>query len=1618
MKTAKKVISVFLVCVLTVTVFSLGFTGIAASIDLDQQYVYLSDYLKNEYVRDLSNYKVTNTMCKDAYNQGFNTSAKAFAYDHIVTASDNEPSDITKAANRFFYIAESLMSTVSGTGYYTAHLLYEKIINDITPYFDGKLYVDSKGELYTPTEYELSQYEEAVAVLKAAEYDITLENIKNLAIYDIDFIEISEFDYYNVATVVSYFMGTGTYINAGNWYHNYLFAVETSVERVLLDAPDIWSMNNDDLDIYVGLYLWKYQRSFDETRTKAKYFFDACDESEVLTAFGAKYGISAGRNFNASLFNYRGQAENFIMNKHVDSTTVAYLQSVYAIAEDYITPEGLGEGEKWDAVRGIEVGKNFAQATNTQLHEWSIGTRLKAEVKELASNYSNDVLNHIYGSRMGNIVRLAYIATANGDLETAVRDTDQLVATYSSDPYEVDCSKINAFIDNFDNLVNGEDATDEEIETASNVAAILKQFFNTNADLFVGTPAYGIEFDNLTELVEQMIVAFLFNDAMMTKIISLIYPLLCKTVIGLFDGLTGWEGLNQTLANIVNGLIEDNDMALYPNALANRISAHNPSHYYDTAVTALNNAGEDWDAVVWDNIIWGIDDTIGFDNKADRFVDALSVVLSGVYTLLKLLLCGDREYCSKNAYDLSILSGLGHMYAQGGYTKLFVPIFRALGLTELASYSPNNCNGYVSSAVYHNFVGGNETYASRMLVEPLIYWVTDCLAKNPIKEICKLIPNLVNLVTRTSDVEITEDGAASGSDIEFTGFSTVQTHNIYTILQHVHINVQVRVIGFSAYTLHYDVISLLNTAVNKYNWDMLKSVNTILEGFLDLKYETDEFESSNICAYSNDDGSRIVLPESAAYQTDPDSYPNGHYLVYANGNYTSFSLLQDEDHPYEYTDYNYVEIPYKLPDIEEAKVCGIGTRRSDYNTLVLEETPSIPGSSDCYGLTLLFLLRYVFSSLGYKYNDSVENLPYLIECFGIETDKALVSAVTLGDIVFNGMLRPDDAVCALMELFYEHDTGTLNKETLTDTSLYPIENVEYYNDVLLDMSINPTLSYGPDVIYSKYWTKERAGEVTGSIGTLINNVLKLLRVSGFENGVSGFVSNLVEDNLFTDSIMNKLFNLIYKLLGGLSDTTGFDIELVLDAALGVSYSPNVIGDRLHKMLGFDPQAVTLLRGAETWADVFPDNSDVDWDWGLDADTAYAEAIAETGYSQGEIFIRIASALLSPVDFFADFLLLDKDFEILNLISLPSYAGYQYSVISLLETLTCPAEKILSYQQYYDATVGNTADTDIASCNRFYFILSPILGLIDNLCADPISTVFELIPNLMFFMSIGAVNDLLNNFVHFAYVLLDIVSPVANFYYPLNELLSAVKIKGVALNLSLPLEIDMNQLLGSLITGLLGDSLTLAEDEITGAKLNIVLPYIDFYTLCVGNLIKYSSKENRVTLHLGGDDGSGILTAVLRLAIEVIFIDENKENIIGYISQTTEGLDDYDRETLMLVMNKMYDLMDQYQLPDIVLFALYYLVTEITPLSGKLADIFTKTDFTFTEFITSIGNIGKEGGMTVFISYVKQVVAAAGISTESPTGSTTTGEAAMGLLQKIKTFFEKIITLFKSLFNFV
>lgn len=1661
--TLKKSLSVFLACVMLISIFSMGLTGIAASVDLNTQYDNLAAALKKDHVRDLTNYTIENKALQNA-TKGFNTEANGFAYEHRVVAADNADGDILKAANIFYFIAENIMSTEYGSGLYSPELLVNEVTAKLKARFnpagDEKYYEDFYGQRYIPTDEELEAYNNAVALIQAAGREPSQLSLTEFGVY---FMEKNYYEYYNVDTIIKYFMGNTVKVNAGNWYHRNVFIVNTSLDNVLISMGNVNNLPDSKITTRTAAYEIDYTRTFIEENTKAVYAFTAPSAVTVRNNYNSGENNLFGSQKNSADLSKNGgltasgQASGLFIKVDEDTTTIPHLINIRTMFGEYIDDTAT---YSVDSTTGaIKNVSNCWDSQFAKMNEAQIAaavpnaSELVASFEELTNTYSNDALMAMFGEDIGDMITLVYILKPISQAPTReVRNG----ATYTAT-----ADKLNAIVHDMDALVY-----DKDSDTAKNVATIVKQFFNTDNELFAGTAVAGMDFTDLNELVHHLLVGLLFRDSIVNMLIELLYPLVADLiqdkVVGAVADAVG-DGLGDIVGDLLTNIINQNDLALYPEDLADRINRDYPGRFAE-ARAVLKAGGHSWDNVNFDAIVWGIDDA-AYTEKAELFLDALCAGLGGFMRAVVTVMCGDSKFTENRglSYDndqfdsyfdkklINILGITGWLRAQGGYTKLIVPLFRVLGIPEMEGEVTYNTpiTGYVPPEYYHRIIASKDSngnyrynYSLRLILAPIVYWAENILAQRPFETIWALIPNLVFFFTRQgvsttplSDISAHNESETRNADSshgnhhdedpmeKLDEWEELATYNLLTILDNIVIliDITVPILFNKNFTIN---IGSLASLIDKD--ELLGSVNGLLNELLSLEYVVSESGVLNPVAYKSNDG-KIVLRSSVEYATNTANYPTALTTVYANKNETSFTETPDDEHTIKKEDPEYIKAPYKIPVLQEAKLTSVTTLNADGtladpNAIGILNTAWNTITVMNPGVVLMYVLRFVLSALGYKYDISdnmlTQELPFLIECFGLDIDMELFQGLNLKDIIFNVMLHPDAAICALLELFYSNEQGYEYKTGATPSGkayTYPLTPIDYHNDVLLDDIINPGHLYGTKVRYSQYWTREYAEETLDDLDDLAENVLKILvggeviELEGFEDGISGFLKNLLNTNVFNNDLMNTLFNTIYQLLGGLNSTVGFDIEAILDAALDIHYDTGIVGRTIEAMMGYETPASRAIKTATSWNEIFQvavdpltneplnDPIDVEFDWGID-----------TAEKPHYAFLKTAAALLAPAAFAIRFLFMDQHLDILGLIDLNSYAGYQYAFIGLLEALSCP--NILTYKEYYDKGQEKLEGTMIGDANTIYYLLEPVLGLVDQVYLDPLTTVLGLVPNLLFFISIGGLNDLLNNLVHFAYVLLDILKPIVNGYDLLSGLISNINISGFILNLSLPLDLDFNALISDLLGTLVGDSL-----QISGVK--IALPYIDFHTLCCGQLRKYDSAEVRKTVRLDSADGADLITAIFRLAFEIVYMDENQAALSQIIKNAidNDAIDDFDLQTMQALLDKVFDIVEEYEVLDMVLYVVYFLVTKLTPISDTLVasnvpivsiikDFDIKNPQPILDLIKTL--TGKED----------PEIPDGEIPIPDAGGMIVDKLAGDSIWAKIKAFFQKIIDFFKNLFS--
>lgn len=812
-----------------------------------------------------------------------------------------------------------------------------------------------------------------------------------------------------------------------------------------------------------------------------------------------------------------------------------------------------------------------------------------------------------------------------------------------------------------------------------------------------------------------------------------------------------------------------------------------------------------------------------------------------------------------------------------------------------------------------------------------------------------------------------------------------------------------------------------------------------------------------------------------------------------SGRYGSFSMTNKEGNAVTWTDHTRKYIDVQVGGLETEGLVLLFLFRYIFAAVMYRAYDGSKFESDYTLLDALGLDKEMLADdlfAGLKLQDIIDNIV-------LNPDAAIAALFELFYKNEFGSLYK-----VIKEVVNEGGTSTTRKSVVTgDEYSYAPEEVNYHTDEILGSADEyDDYSYGTSVLYSEHWTKDKAVYMAENLDDIAENVFKMLKLEGMES-LGGFLEDLIGDLLFTNDMLATIANALYGLIGGLGGD--IDIPGILDAALDVDLSKGFLMDALvyefgeaiksngqmenelgetvtvpsvYNILEDDQIAVEQYEAAARNAhsehnyDLYYENmalaaeakkftDNTFYRIGIDEETqeettifaydwGYNNPEILSKYSKPEIFLRGLSAIASPFAFLFKFLFAGEDLSILNLITIPGYEAYYYSWIPLMETLGA-TNGLVDFKTYYTKIFAGESDVS-QNCDTIYYTVKPLIGFVEKVIENPIEVVLNLLPNLLFFISIGGLNDVLNNLIHFAYVLLDILGPVFDAYPLVNSLLSNLNIGGMQLNLAVPLDFDFNQLVNQLLEGLIGDVLsfdienknivlgtqevekevfiptldeegneqldeegnvigifemqTVTEEIYAVGNLTIALPYIDLSSLCAGTVKRATSVSGADYVYLNGAGGADLITLIFRIVTDTLFFMDNAVNIGNFLIGFCQLDDENNSDDLLLeILTYLNVKANEANAPDMILNLIFTIYQLLVPLAGELGSRFGKVDFSITDLFDGMDD------MDLTKDRISQLLGAS----ENP-NPTLSGFAR--LIDLIKQFFEKIAAIFASLFG--
>ena len=285
---------------------------------------------------------------------------------------------------------------------------------------------------------------------------------------------------------------------------------------------------------------------------------------------------------------------------------------------------------------------------------------------------------------------------------------------------------------------------------------------------------------------------------------------------------------------------------------------------------------------------------------------------------------------------------------------------------------------------------------------------------------------------------------------------------------------------------------------------------------------------------------------------------------------------------------------------------------------------------------------------------------------------------------------------------------------------------------------------------------------------------------------------LVGGVLYTDDLVTTLAKAVYAL--GEDET--FSVVLSM---LGVDLSKEAIVSSLKKDY---PAVAKSINKAESLVKLDASK----WQWNVKDKASFAKALA---------------AVLRPFAPALNVLLNSGELSVADVVDFKGSNGYANAVKPLLDALGCST---VSAAQY-------ASDAKKNADNLLLNIINPLLDLVDEILADPVNMIAEILPQAANFIDKGGVQ----------YAVESLLYPVTNLVSPLVSVITDETVFDFILGL-LGLDINWKNLHNDIVPMLNRDVLN--GIEIGGKKLAITLPAINWGTLAgCGKLSKSSIKAD-------------------------------------------------------------------------------------------------------------------------------------------------------------------------------
>lgn len=305
------------------------------------------------------------------------------------------------------------------------------------------------------------------------------------------------------------------------------------------------------------------------------------------------------------------------------------------------------------------------------------------------------------------------------------------------------------------------------------------------------------------------------------------------------------------------------------------------------------------------------------------------------------------------------------------------------------------------------------------------------------------------------------------------------------------------------------------------------------------------------------------------------------------------------------------------------------------------------------------------------------------------------------------------------------------------------------------------------VTYTPNLTAEKYQRVADNVDDLLDDLIA-------ETGEAKSLDKLLKKEIYSPKTLTAVIKGLFSAL------EGEEVKTVL-ALLGIDVSPSSVAAVLSAE-GFR-SAANSIRGFNKWESI-GENS-IKWDFNEGSKRQFRKAII---------------AVFSPFEEALGMLLAEDKIELFGAVDVYGSNGYNTAIIPIYEALGCEASTIKTYDEYKTLYYsGKGVET----------LLEPIFSLIDRIIEKPVYTVFQILPNALYFLDGG------------------FVTCIENLIYPFNDLITELGLEGV-INFDSFKQLDVKQTVNELIASL---------------DIGIVLPAIDVNLIAsLGTQVQMTSKR--------------------------------------------------------------------------------------------------------------------------------------------------------------------------------